>query len=262
MLEAFRNNVLWIIFGTAFSVIFGLVIAVLSDRSKYERTAKSLIFMPMAISFVGAGVIWDFVYAYRPPVDPQIGLLNAMMVGLGRAPQTWYVDTSIIPWNNLFLIVIMVWLQTGFAMVIFSSAIKGISSEILEAGRVDGANEFTIFFKIIIPSIRGTIIAVTTTIVIFALKIFDIAWVMTGGQFGTEVIATNFYRQSFVARNSGYGSAIAIVLLICVIPVMITTSSNLGQRRRHSNMGAGSKRQKLMAALFIMASCWPLSCSG
>jgi alpha-glucoside transport system permease protein len=179
---------------------------------------------------VGAGVIWDFVYAYRPPQAPQIGLLNAIVVALGGDPQTWYANTEIIPWNNLFLIAIMVWLQTGFAMVIFSAAIKGISAEILEAGRVDGANEFTIFFQIIIPSIRGTIIAVTTTIVIFALKIFDIVWVMTGGQFGTEVIATNFYRQSFVARNSGYGSAIAIVLLICVIPVMIYNLKQFGPK--------------------------------
>ncbi len=230
MLEAFRNNVLWILFGTVFSVIFGLVVAVLADRSKYERTAKALIFMPMAISFVGAGVIWKFVYAYRPLEVPQIGVLNAIVVALGGNPQAWYADTSIIPWNNLFLIVIMVWLQTGFAMIIFSAAIKGISSEILEAGRVDGANEFTIFFQIIIPSIRGTIIAVTTTVTIFALKIFDIVWVMTGGQFGTDVIATNFYRQSFVARNSGYGSAIAIVLLICVIPVMIYNLKQFGPK--------------------------------
>jgi alpha-glucoside transport system permease protein len=230
MQEAFLNNILWILFGTAFAVIFGLVVAVLADRSKYERTAKALIFMPLAISFVGAGVIWDFVYAYRPPQAPQIGLLNAIVVALGGDPQTWYANTEIIPWNNLFLIAIMVWLQTGFAMVIFSAAIKGISAEILEAGRVDGANEFTIFFQIIIPSIRGTIIAVTTTIVIFALKIFDIVWVMTGGQFGTEVIATNFYRQSFVARNSGYGSAIAIVLLICVIPVMIYNLKQFGPK--------------------------------
>ncbi len=231
MLEAFRNNLLWIIFGTSLSVIFGLLIAVLADRSMGERTAKSFIFLPMAISFVGAGVIWKFVYAIRPEDIPQIGILNAIVVAFGGEPQAWFVDTNIIPWNNLFLIVIMAWLQTGFAMVIFSAAIKGISGEILEAGRVDGASEVRIFFQIIIPSIQGTIITVTTTILIFALKIFDIVWVMTGGQFGTEVIATAFYRQSFVARNAGLGSATAIVLLITVIPIMIYNLRQFGKEQ-------------------------------
>ncbi len=231
MLEAFRNNLLWIIFGTSLSVIFGLLIAVLADRSSAERTSKSLIFLPMAISFVGAGVIWKFVYAIRPVDVPQIGILNAMVVALGGQPQAWFVDTSIIPWNNLYLIVIMGWLQTGFAMVIFSAAIKGISTEIIEAGRVDGASEVRIFFQIMIPAIQGTIITVTTTILIFALKIFDIVWVMTGGQFGTEVIATAFYRQSFVARNAGLGSAIAIVLLLTVIPVMIYNLRQFGKEQ-------------------------------
>jgi len=231
MLEAFRNNLLWIVFGTSLSVIFGLLIAVLADRSMGERTSKSFIFLPMAISFVGAGVIWRFVYAIRPIDIPQIGILNAIVVALGGEPQAWYVDTSIIPWNNIFLIFIMAWLQTGFAMVIFSAAIKGISTEIIEAGRVDGASEVRIFFQIIIPAIQGTIITVSTTILIFALKIFDIVWVMTGGQFGTEVIATAFYRQSFVARNAGLGSAIAIVLLITVIPVMIYNLRQFGKEQ-------------------------------
>jgi len=231
MLEAFRNNLLWIVFGTSLSVIFGLLIAVLADRSMGERTSKSFIFLPMAISFVGAGVIWRFVYAIRPIDIPQIGILNAIVVALGGEPQAWYVDTNIIPWNNLFLIFIMAWLQTGFAMVIFSAAIKGISTEIIEAGRVDGASEVRIFFQIIIPAIQGTIITVSTTILIFALKIFDIVWVMTGGQFGTEVIATAFYRQSFVARNAGLGSAIAIVLLITVIPVMIYNLKQFGKEQ-------------------------------
>jgi len=148
-------------------------------------------------------------------------LLNAIVTALGGTPNAWFAATDIIPWNNLFLIIIMIWLQTGFAMVIFSAALKGVPGELMEAARVDGASEVRIFFQIIIPYIQGTIIAVTTTVLIVALKIFDVVWVMTGGQFGTEVIATSFYRQSFVARNSGYGSAIAIVLLITVIPVMI-----------------------------------------
>ncbi len=219
--DAIRNNVLWIVFGSTFSVIFGLLVAVLADRSRFERVAKSFIFLPMAISFVGAGVIWNFIYAVRPAGEPQIGVLNAMITALGAQPQAWTAWTQIAPWNNLFLIVIVVWLQTGFAMVLFSAALKGIPSELLEAGRVDGANEFQIFFGIMVPYIRGTIVTVWTTIVIFTLKIFDVVWVMTGGQFGTEVIATQFYRQSFVANNDGIGSAIAIILLVAVIPVMI-----------------------------------------
>ena len=220
MLEAFRNNLLWIIFGSTFSVIFGLIIAVLADRSRFEKAAKSFIFLPMAISFVGASIIWNFIYEYRPAGQPQVGLLNAIVTSLGGQPQAWPQWVAIVPWNNLFLIVIVVWLQAGYAMVLFSAALKGIPEEILEASRIDGANEFQIFFKIMIPSIRGTIISVWTTVVIFTLKIFDVVWVMTGGQFGTHVIATQFYRQAFTNRNSGFGAAIAIVLLIAVIPVM------------------------------------------
>ena len=221
MLEAFRNNIMWIVFGSTFSVAFGLIIAVLADRSRFEKTAKSFIFLPMAISFVGASIIWNFIYEYRPANQPQIGLLNAIVVGLGGTPQAWPQWVDIAPWNNLFLIVIVVWLQAGFSMVLFSAALKGIPEELLEAARIDGATEVQIFFRIMIPYIRGTIISVWTTIVIFTLKIFDVVWVMTGGQFGTHVIATQFYRQSFTNRNSGFGSAIAIVLLIAVIPVMI-----------------------------------------
>lgn len=221
MREAFRNNLMWIVFGATLSVLFGLLIAVLADRSRSERLSKSLIFLPMAISFVGAGVIWNFIYEVRPIDAPQIGLLNAIVVGLGGEPHPFPAWTQIAPWNNLFLIVIVIWLQTGYAMVLFSAALKGIPGELIEAGRVDGANEFRIFFSIMVPYIMPTIITVSTTVVIFTLKIFDVVWVMTGGQFGTEVIGTQFYRQSFIARNLGYGSAIAIILLIAVIPVMI-----------------------------------------
>jgi alpha-glucoside transport system permease protein len=220
MFEAFRNNLLWIIFGSTFSVAFGLIIAVLADRSRMEKVTKSLIFLPMAISFVGASIIWNFIYEFRPAGQAQVGLLNAFVTSLGGAPQAWPQWVGIAPWNNLFLIVIVVWLQAGFAMVLFSAALKGIPEELLEAGRIDGANEFQIFFRIMIPYIQGTLISVWTTIVIFTLKIFDVVWVMTGGQFGTHVIATQFYRQSFTNRNSGFGSAIAIVLLLAVVPVM------------------------------------------
>jgi alpha-glucoside transport system permease protein len=212
---------MWIIFGSTFSVLLGLLIAVLADRSSFERVGKSFVFLPMAISFVGAGIIWNFIYEYRPAGQPQIGLLNQIVVSLGGTPQAWPQWVAIAPWNNLFLIIILIWLQAGFAMVLFSAALKGIPDELLEASRIDGANEFQIFFRIMVPYISGTIITVWTTIVIFTLKVFDVVWVMTGGQFGTHVIATQFYRQSFTNRNSGFGSAIAIVLLLAVVPVMI-----------------------------------------
>jgi alpha-glucoside transport system permease protein len=219
MLEVFRNNLLWLVVGTSFVLGFGLLIAVMADRSRIETVAKSIIFMPMAISFVGAGVIWNFIYEVRQKGDEQIGLLNAIWTGLGGDPQAW---TALLqPWNNLFLIVIMIWLQTGFAMVLFSAAIKGIPAELTEAARVDGANERQIFRRVTVPMIRGTIITVATTTIILTLKIFDVVIVMTGGQFGTGVIATEFYRQYFTNRNFGIGSALAIILLVAVIPVMI-----------------------------------------
>ena len=227
--EAMRNNLMWIVIGSTLSVTFGLLVAVLADRSKFERVSKSLIFLPMAISFVGASVIWNFIYEIRPVDSPQIGLLNAIIAATGGQPHPWDKWIDIIPWNNLFLIVIVIWLQTGYSMVLFSAALKGIPEEIIEAARVDGASEIKVFIGIMIPYIMGTIITVWTTIVIFTLKIFDVVWVMTGGQFGTHVIATQFYRQSFTARNSGVGSAIAIVLLFAVVPVMIY---NLRQFRR------------------------------
>jgi alpha-glucoside transport system permease protein len=228
MLESFRNNLLWMFFGTSGCVVFGLAIAVLADRSKFETVAKALIFMPMAISFVGAGVIWRFIYYYAPPGETQIGLLNAAVTWFGGEPKAW---TSLVqPWNNLFLIVIMIWLQTGFAMVIFSSAIKAISVDILEAARVDGATEWQTFFRITIPSIQGTIITVATTILIFSLKIFDIVIVMTGGQYGTHVMATQFYRQLFTYRDSGRGAAIAIILLIAITPVIVYNLRQLNRQ--------------------------------
>lgn len=219
--QALRNNVMWIVFGSTLSVALGLIVAVLADRSKFERVSKSLIFLPMAISFVGASVIWNFIYETRPLGSPQIGLLNAITVALGGAPHPWTQWVDIVPWNNLFLIVIVIWLQSGYSMVLFSAALKGIPEEILEAARVDGSTEVQLFLRIMIPYIMGTIITVWTTVVIFTLKIFDVVWVMTGGQFDTHVIATQFYRQYFTARNSGLGSAIAIILLVTVIPVMI-----------------------------------------
>jgi alpha-glucoside transport system permease protein len=230
MLDAFRNNLLWLVVGTFFSVSLGLVIAVLADRSRYETIYKVLIFLPMAISFVGAGVIWKFIYAYQGlgVGIQEIGLLNGIVVAMGGTAQPWLTQA---PWNNFLLIIIMVWLQTGFAMVIISSAVKGIPAELLEAARVDGASEFRIFFSIIIPSISGTLITVTTTIVIFSLKLFDVVYVMTGGNFGTNVIANEFYLQRFTYGNAGRASAIAIVLLIATLPVMIYNLRQFNERR-------------------------------
>ncbi|MGV7977217.1 MAG: carbohydrate ABC transporter permease [Anaerolineaceae bacterium] len=231
MLETFRNNLLWLVFGTFFSVAFGLLIATLADRSKAEVLYKSIIFTPYALSFVGAGVIWKFIYTYKGTGIGirEIGLLNAVVTALGGTPQPWL---NLTPWNNFFLIVIMVWLQTGYAMVILSSAIKGVPAELLEAARIDGANEFKIFFSIIVPYIKGTLLTVTTTIVIFSLKTFDIVRVMTGGNNGTNVIANEFYLQSFTYNHAGRASAIAIVLLLLVTPVIINNVRSFNQQRR------------------------------
>jgi len=231
MLETFRNNLLWLLFGTTFSVGLGLLIAVLADRSRAEVVYKSIIFTPMAISFVGAGVIWKFVYTYKGiGVNIQeIGLLNAIVSGLGGTPQPWL---NMPPWNNFLLIVIMIWLQTGYAMVILSSAIKGVPAELLEAARIDGASEARAFFNITIPYIKGTIITVVTTIVIFSLKTFDIVRVMTGGNNGTNVIANEFYLQSFTYTNAGRASAIAIVLLLLVTPIIINNLRQFNKERK------------------------------
>ena len=218
MLESFRNNVLWLVFGTGFIVSFGLLVAVLADRSRFEVIYKSLIFLPMAISFVGAGVIFRFVYAFRPAGRPQIGILNAIVQAFGGEPIGWLL---LEPWNNFMLIAVLIFLQTGFAMVLLSAALKGVPDELLEAGRIDGASEVQIFFRIIIPYIRGTIVTVTTTIVILTLKIFDLVFVMTGGRNGTEVIASRMIKELFIFQNQPRGAAIAIVLVVLTIPVMV-----------------------------------------
>jgi len=230
MLQSFRNNLLWMVFGTLFCVMLGIIIAVLVDKSKAERLIKSLVFMPMAISFVGAGVIWKFIYAYKGEgVNiADIGLLNAIVTALGGQAQAWLL----VPfWNNFFLIIIMVWLQTGYSMVIISSAIKAIPVSLNEAARVDGANAFQIFFNITIPTIMPTIVTVTTTILIFSLKLFDIVRVMTGGNYGTNVIANEFYLRQFTYGNSGQASAIAIVLFVVIIPVLIYNLRQFKARR-------------------------------
>lgn len=229
MAIAFRNNVLWLVLVTGFSVGLGLIIAVLVDRVRYEPVAKSIIFMPMAISFVGASVIWRFIYAFRPAGSEQIGLLNGIITSLGFEPVGWLVERSI---NNYALIVIMIWLQTGFCLILLSAAIKGIPKDIIEAARIDGASEWQIFWTISIPMIRGTIAVVVTTVVIAVLKVFDIVWVMTGGNQNTEVIASRMIKEMFNYRNFGRGSAIAVILLLVIIPVMI---SNIRRFREQEN---------------------------
>jgi alpha-glucoside transport system permease protein len=228
MLIVLRNNLLWLVFVTSFAVGLGLVIAVMVDRVRWEAAAKSLIFLPMAISAVGASVIWKFVYTFRPAGRPQIGLLNAVWTALGGDPQGWLI---LQPWNNFFLILIMIWILTGFAMVVISAAVKGVSEEQLEAARIDGASEIQIFFRIIIPNIQGTLLTITTTILIMVLKVFDIVFVMTSGQFNTEVIANRMFAEMFTYRQFGRASALAVILLVAVIPVMIYNVRGLRESR-------------------------------
>ena len=227
MLIAFRNNLLWLVLVTGISVGLGLIIAVLVDRVKYEPLAKSLIFLPMAISFVGASVIWRFIYAYRPIGSEQIGLLNAIVTSFGFEPVGWLVNRGI---NNFALIVIMIWLQTGFCMVLLSSAVKGVPKDVIEAARVDGAGEVQIFRRIIVPMIMPTVTVVSTTVIVLVLKVFDIVFVMTGGNLQTDVIASRMVREMFNFRNFGRGSAIAVILLVAVIPVMVANIRRFRQQ--------------------------------
>jgi len=219
MLNSFRNNALWVILFVPLTVSLGLIIAVLADRVKYESIVKSLIFMPMAISFVGAGVIWKFVYAYRPASAAQTGILNAIRSFFQLEPLPWLI---IRPWlNNFCLIMVGVWIWTGFCMVILSASYKGIPRELLEAARVDGATEFKIFWKIILPLMKPTLAVVATTMTINVLKVFDIVYVMTNGNFNTEVVANRMYKEMFIFRNYGRASAIAVILLMLIIPMII-----------------------------------------
>jgi alpha-glucoside transport system permease protein len=212
--SSYGNTLKWIIFMVSGTVILGLLIAVFVDRVKYEPLAKAIIFMPMAISFVGAGVIWKFMYNYGTG-QVQIGLLNAIITALGGEPVS-FLSTTIL--NTFMLIVVGIWMWTGFCMTILSSALKSVPEELLEAARIDGANEFQIFFKIMMPIIMPTVVVVITTMVINVLKLFDIVYVMTGGNFGTEVIATRMYTEMYKNFQTGRGTAIAVILIIAIIP--------------------------------------------
>lgn len=217
--EALTNNFLWLLIVPAASTAFGLLIAQLTDRISWGSIAKSLIFMPMAISFVGAAVIWKLVYDTRPVDQDQIGVLNAMYLFFGGdEPQTWLT----IPfWNSFFLMIVLVWIQTGFAMVILSAALRGIPEETIEAAIVDGANPFQVFFKIKMPQIAGTIVVVWTTITIVVLKIFDIVFAMTNGQWETQVLANYMYDKLFRTGDWGVGSASAMVIMLLVTPILV-----------------------------------------
>jgi len=227
--EALFNNILWLIVVPALSTAFGLLAAQLTDRIKWGSVAKSIIFMPMAISFVGAAVIWKLVYDYRPAGQDQIGVLNAIVVGLGGDPHAWLT----VPfWNNFFLMAVLIWIQTGFAMVILSAALRGIPEETVEAAIVDGANPFQIFFKIKVPQIMGTIVVVWTTITIVVLKIFDIVFAMTNGQWETQVLANYMYDKLFRANDWGVGSAAAMVIMLLVTPILVWNVYNARKEMR------------------------------
>ena len=215
-----RNTLLWVVITPILATAIGLVYAVLVDRTRFEAVAKALIFLPMAISLVGASIIWKFVYAYRPNQQniQQIGLVNQALVWLGFEP----VNLILIEgWNNLLLIVVMIWIQAGFAMTILSASIKAIPSDIIEAARLDGVGGLRLFFYITLPSIRPAVIVVVTAISIAVLKVFDIVRTMTGGQFGTSVIANEFYLQNFRLSELGMGSALAMILFVLVVPIVI-----------------------------------------
>jgi alpha-glucoside transport system permease protein len=220
-LVAIRNSVGWALLVPAAAVGIGLYFATLADRlpRRSEATAKSLLFLPMAISFVGASVVWTFIYRFRPEgFGEQIGILNAIVTGFGGEAVDWL---AVPLWNNLFLMVILVWLQTGFAMVILSSAIKAVPEEIVEASRIDGANEWQVFRRIVIPSISSTIVVVWTTILITTWKVFDIVYVMTGGREGTSVVAQQMVAEFFTFNNDGIGAALAVILFIAVVPILV-----------------------------------------
>lgn len=217
MLTSFVNNLKWILIMVTGTVGLGLLIAVLADRVRYESIAKSIIFLPMAISFVGAGVIWKFMYNYESGPS-QIGLLNAIITALGGQPVSWLTEPQI---NTIALIVVGVWMWTGFCMTILAAGLRGVPEEILEAARVDGASEWMVFWKIMIPQVMPTITVVITTMVINVLKIFDIVYVMTGGNYGTEVIANRLYTEMYKNYQPGRASAIAVVLILVIIPAMI-----------------------------------------
>jgi len=212
--SSYGNNIKWILLMVTGTVVLGLLVALLADRVKYEPLSKAIIFMPMAISFVGAGIIWRFVYDYGTQ-QVQVGLLNSIITFFGGQPISFLTTPGL---NTIALIVVGIWIWTGFCMTILSAALKSVPGEILEAARVDGATEWVVFWQIMVPMIMPTIVVVITVMIINVLKIFDIVYVMTGGNYGTNVIANRMYSEMYINFNTGRGTAIAIVLILVLIP--------------------------------------------
>jgi alpha-glucoside transport system permease protein len=225
------NTILWIMVVPIFTAALGLLLAIMLDRIKHESIPKSLLFMPMAISFVGASIIFKFVYEYNEPDDVQIGLLSSIVKFLGGTPSDWMLSK---PLNTFLLMIIYVWTQMGFGMVILSAAIKAVPSDIVEASSLDGASGWRLFRDITFPMIKGTFIVVLATGVVGALKVFDIVRTMTGGNFSTNVLANEMYSQVFVQFDTGKGSALAIVLFLLVTPILIYNIRSLRKERAHS----------------------------
>jgi alpha-glucoside transport system permease protein len=217
------NNLLWIIVVPVLTVIIGLAVATLADRlgPKREKTFKSMIFLPMSISFIAAATIWKFVYDYKAPGQPQIGLLNAIWTGITHADPVPWLQATFLHANSFLIMAVVIWLNAGYAMVLLSAAIKAVPEETIEAARIDGASEGQTFFRVIVPQIRATIVAVFITVLITVMKIFDIVFAMTSGQFGTNVLGTEFYNQLFSFSNPGKAAAVVVLLLIAVIPVVV-----------------------------------------
>jgi alpha-glucoside transport system permease protein len=215
-----RNTVIWVVITPFVATAIGLLYAILVDKARVEALAKAFIFLPMAISFVGASIIWKFVYEFRAdqPGIKQIGLLNQVIVWLGGSPHQFLINS---PWNTLFLVFVMIWIQAGFAMTVLSAAIKAIPDDIVEAARLDGVKAWGMFRFVTVPSIRPALIVVLTTIAIGTLKVFDIVRTMTGGQFDTSVVANEFYAQSFRSSNQGLGAALAVLLFLLVVPIVL-----------------------------------------
>ncbi|HEV2438716.1 MAG TPA: sugar ABC transporter permease [bacterium] len=218
-LVALRNTLVWLVLFTGLVVAGGLGIAALAERVRYDAAVRGIVFLPMALSFTAAGVIWKFVYEFRPAGAPQIGLLNAVLAALVRGfePRAWLVGA---PWNTLCLIIVGVWIWAGFATVVFAAALKAVPAEIVEAARADGAGEWRVFWQITLPVIGPTTAAVATAMVITALKVFDVIYVMTSGNFDTDVLATRVYHALFVDQQLGRAAALAVLLLAATVPVM------------------------------------------
>jgi alpha-glucoside transport system permease protein len=217
------NNLLWIIVVPVLTVIVGLAAATLADRlgPKREKTFKSMIFLPMSISFIAAATIWKFVYDYKAPGQPQVGLLNAIWTGITKADPVPWLQSTFLHANSFLIMAVVIWLNAGYAMVLLSAAIKAVPEETIEAARIDGASEGQAFFRVIVPQIRATIVAVFITVLITVMKIFDIVFAMTSGQFGTNVLGVEFYNQLFSFNNPGKAAAVVVILLIAVIPVVV-----------------------------------------